>query len=268
MKSVFYFLISTFYFGIASTNLAQRPANTQSSPKLSLPSRFTGTWKRVNGDETVTLSVNPDAVDGDGVVITNSSGAIGTGILKGEKILYTGATDTDEGKTKVAGVYVVSPDGISLIKLRKIIYNDRTEEETTEYDRVSPIMLPGPATPPPLLARAEDGGSTTTGAPKPSGTPVRSEPFVGTWRPADDSAKVTITVNGRNAILKYSGGSRQGGTIRGNKLECETESNADGLKSTDVFEMSSNGRTLIRRRTLQSHSGETGNETLTYNRAE
>ena len=263
MRSVF--LTSSFCLALALTALAQRPPNPQSSPKLSLPQRFTGTWQRENSDETITLSVNPDAVDGDACVITNSNGVVGSGILKGEKILYTGAMETEEGRARVAGAYMVSPDGSSLIKLRKILHNDRTEEETVTYVRVSPppsMTTPVP-TPPPLLAAPEGENQ----AAKPSAPSTPSVPFVGTWRPADDSAKVTISISGRNATIKYAGGPRETGTVRANKIECDP-STIDGMKATDIFEMSSNGRTLIRRRTLESRSGQTGNETLTYNRGE
>jgi uncharacterized protein (DUF2147 family) len=234
--------------------------------QLTLAQRFTGTWKRDDGDETVTLSVNHDAVDGDAVVITNSDGAIGSGILKGDKILYTGALEAEGGgRAKVAGAYMVSPDGTSLIKLRKIILVDGTKEDTATYSRVTPpvaMSTPVP-TPPPLLAAREDETSPA----KPAAPATPTTPFVGTWRAADGSAKVTISLNGKSATIKYPSGPRETGTMRGNKIECEPTT-TDGMKTTDIFEMSSNGRTLIRRRILQSAKGETGTETLTYNRGD
>ncbi len=249
--------------------------NILAQNKLSLSARFTGTWKRDDGDETVTLKVNPDAVDGDAVIITNSNGVVGTGILKGERIVYTGAIEAEGGaKAKVAGAYMVSPDASSLIKLRKIILLNGTKDDTVTYVRVTPIVsaTPVPAIPPPLIARPEDENKETTAAqPAASATatiPVGSSTFSGNWKPADDSAKLGITINGHNVSLKYSPGPRESGTIRASKIECEPLTSGDGTSDTDTFEMSPNGRTLIRRRTVQSPKGETAHETLTYSRTE
>lgn len=246
--------------GVAShvDALAQQPTN------LSLPARFTGTWHREDGDEMVTLSVNPDAIEGDAVVISNSNGLISHGILKGDRIIDTDAVDTNEGKMTVAGAYMVSPDATSLVKLRQLIYPDRTEEEIITYFRVTPppAMSPQPATPPPLLAAPDDQSSPA----KPAATAAPSSPFAGTWRPADDSAKLTISVTGQNAVLKYSTGTRESGGIQAGKVE--TQSKDGGMKSTDVFEISSNGHTLIRRRTLEAPNGQTAHETLTYSRSD
>jgi hypothetical protein len=220
------------------------------------PSAFNGVWQRENSDDTVTIYVT-----GDTVIITNSAGGAARVPLNGDKIEYSGTVNTaDEGKTKTTGTYEISADGNSLIKRRQIYYSTGTEEETVKYTRApSSSATPTPAPiPTPLV----------TPTPTPTLTPARSSPFIGVWRPADDSGRLTITVNGRNAVLKYSAGSRDSGTIQGRKLECESVSESGGTKSSDTFEMSSNGRTLIRRRTLQSPKGEIGHETLTYDRVE
>lgn len=212
----------------------------------SSPSPFNGAWQREGGEETMTLSI-----DGEAAVITNSNGASGRGTFNGETIEYRGQIKADEGLVKTVGTFKLGADGNSLIKHREIYYASGTEEETATYTRVpTPTPTPTP---------------TATPTPTPTPTPI---PFIGVWRPADDSAKLTITVSGRNTVLKYSEGSRDSGTIRGNKIECQSVSETDGVKSTDIFEMSSNGRTLIRRRTIQSPKGEIGHETLTYDRAE
>ena len=230
---------------LAGTALGQ---STESSP-----SPFNGVWQRENSEDTVTIYVT-----GDTVIITNSAGGAGGGTLNGDKIEYSGMVKTDEGKTKTTGTYELSTDGNFLIKRRQIYYSTGTEEETIKYTRAgTPSPTPSPIpTPTPIVT------------PTPTPTPARSSPFIGVWRPADDSAKLTITVSGRNAVIKYSAGSRDTGTIRGSKLECESVSESNGVKSSDTFEMSPNGRTLIRRRTLQSLKGEIGHETLTYSRLE
>ena len=251
-------LIALVVIGILDPFLAQSPP--------SLASRFTGVWKREDNDDTVTLSVDPDAGDGDAVVMTSSNGAIGNGTLKGDKIVYSGAFGTDAGEVKVAATFVVSADGSSMINHLKIVDGDGVADTDIIYTRLSALLPMPSATVPPLLAAASPESRSEAAKPKP--TAAESSPFAGTWRPADDSAKLTITVNGRNAVLKYSSGSRDSGTIRGNKIESKTVTTSDRIKSTDVFEMSSNGRTLIRRRALESPKGETGHETLTYNRAE
>ena len=222
------------------------------SQVLDPSSAFNGTWQREDGQETTTISI-----DGETAVITNSDGGSGRGMFDGETIKFIGQIKTDEGMVKTVGIFQLGPDGNSLIKHREIHYAAGTREETATYTRVastSSTLTPAPTSTP-----------FATSTPVPTPTPI---PFVGVWRPADDSSKVTITVSGRNAALKYSEGPRDTGTMRGNKIETDTATQSDGIKTTDIFEMSSNGRTLIRRRTLQSPKGEIGHETLTYNRVE
>jgi len=209
---------------------------------------FNGTWQREDGQDTITLSIK-----GDIAIMTNSNGASGRAVFNGDTIEYTGKIQTDEGLVKSVGTFKLSPDGSSLIKHREIYYASGTKEETSTYTRVaspSPTFTPTP---------------TPTPTPKPTPKPI---PFVGLWHPADDSSTVTITIAGRTATLKYSDGSRDSGSVGGNKIETEPATQSGGIKRIDIFEMSSNGRTLIRRRTLQSPKGEIGHETLTYNRAE
>jgi hypothetical protein len=238
------------FLAIAATALF---GNALGQSNNSSPSAFNGVWKNVDSDDSVTI-----IVEGDTAVIHTSKGGSGGGRFDGEKIEYSGMVQTDEGKVKTVGTYELGADNNSLIKRREIYYASGTEEETTTYTRASSSS----PTPTPTQA------STPIPTPTPTLTPTRSSPFSGVWRPADDSAKLTITVSGRNAVMKYSAGSRDTGTIRGSKLESESVSESDGTKSSDIFEMSSNGRTLIRRRTLQSPKGEIGHETLTYDRVE
>lgn len=211
---------------------------------------FNGTWEREDHADTITIVIN-----GDTATITNSNGGSGPGKFNGDTIEFTGGIKTDEGRVKTVGVFQLGPDGNSLIKRRQIYYASGTREETSTYTRVAsaPVTFTPTPTPTPL--------ATAT----PTPTPI---PFVGLWRPADDSSKLTITISGRNAVLKYAEGSRYSGTIRNSKIETEPATQSDGIKTTDIFEMSSSGQTLIRRRTLQSPKGEIGHETLTYNRVE
>lgn len=229
-------------------------ASTDSSP-------FNGTWKREDTDDTVTIYVT-----GDTAIVTTSGGGRGTGLFDGQSILYSGTVETEEGPVKTLGTYQLSADGKSLTKHREIYYAAGKQEEDLEYTRVNSDSSSPPASSTSKSTPASLPASRMTPAPTATPKPISSEPFVGTWRPADDSAKLTITLSGRNATLKYSSGSRETGTVRGTKLECDTMTSNDGIKSTDHFEMSANGRTLIRRRTVESSRGQTGHETLTYNR--
>lgn len=249
MRSVFYFLLPTFYLLVANA-LCQSPG----SPALA----FNGTWKNVETGDTITIQIT-----GGTAQITTSGGGHGEGLFGGSSILYSGQVDTDQGKVKTLGTYELD-DPNTLIKHREIYYDAGTQEETVRYQRVTPgssIAKPTAKSTP-----EQNAAPIASATPKPTRPPPTG--FGGTWRPADDSARLTITVNGSNAFLKYSPGSRDSGTIRAGKIECQGLSRGDGIKSTDVFEMSGNGRTLIRRRTLESAKGEVGHETLTYNRAE
>ena len=233
------------FLGIAATALLSGNALSQ---VLDPSFAFNGTWQREDHADIVTISIS-----GDTAIITNSNGGAGPAKFNGVTIEYSGKVKTDEGMVKTVGTFGLGADGNSLIKRRQIYYASGPQEETSTYTRVSSAPLAFTPTPTPL--------PTST----PTPTPI---PFVGVWRPADDSAKLTITLSGRAAALKYSEGSRDSGTIRGNKIECESARTSDGIKTTDIFEMSSNGRTLIRRRTLQSPKGEIGHETLTYDQGE
>jgi hypothetical protein len=230
--------------GLVGTALAQYDES---------PSAFNGVWRNADSDETLTI-----IIEGTTAFIRNSNNARGTGTFNGETIEYSGKVKTDEGLVQTVGTFKLGDDNNSLIKRRQIQYASGTVEETTNYTRVVSSSSTSTST------------STPTATPIPSPTPTHtpSSPFAGVWAPADDSSKLTITVSGRNAILKYSRGSRDTGTVRGTKIECQSTSTSDGIQSTDVFEMSSNSRTLIRRRTLESPKGEIGHETLTYNRTE
>jgi hypothetical protein len=242
---------------IAATSLVSAAVSSFAAPlgqSDNPPSAFNGVWKREDGDDTITI-----IVEGGNAYINTSAGAHGIATFKGDTIEYTGQAKTDDGLLKTAGIYEVSPDGNKLAKHRQIYSADGTQEETVTYTRVR-SSAPSTST--------SSSSASPTPVPTATPAPAASLPFVGVWHPADDSPKLTVTVNGRSAILKYTDGSRDSGTIRGNKLECATHSKTDGLKSTDQFEMSSNGRTLIRRRTLQSPTGETGHETLTFNRSD
>src|ERR1051326_2156624 len=190
MRSVFFFLIPTFYFLVADAAFAQSPNSS--------PPPFNGTWKNVETDETITIQITGGAVQ-----ITTSGGGHGEGLFDGKSILYSGNVKTDEGLVKTLGTYELD-DPNTLIKHREIYYDAGVEEETVRYKRVTPgsSNVTAKSTPAPVQSAAP----TASSAPKPTRTP--STGFGGTWRPADDSAKLTITVNGSNAFLKYSPGSR------------------------------------------------------------
>jgi hypothetical protein len=94
--------------------------------------------------------------------------------------------------------------------------------------------------------------------------------LAGTWNRTDRAETMTITLSGRNAVITYSKGSPDAGTVVGNNLSYEGVTKmSDGalLKSTGTMQLSGDGNTLIKRQTIYYPNGSTRTQDILYTRA-
>jgi hypothetical protein len=94
--------------------------------------------------------------------------------------------------------------------------------------------------------------------------------FAGTWKRTDRAETMTITLNGGNAVLTYSKGSPDAGTVLGSYLSYEgVIKMADGvlLKSTGKIQLTADGGTLIKHQTVYYPTGATKTSDILYTRA-
>lgn len=93
--------------------------------------------------------------------------------------------------------------------------------------------------------------------------------FAGTWKRTDHPETMTITLNGGNAVLTYSKGSPDAGTVLGSYLSYEgVIKMSDGvlLKSTGKIQLSADGNTLIKQQTIYYPTGATKTSDILYTR--
>jgi hypothetical protein len=210
-------------------------------------SSFDGTWRRDDGSETMTISVH-----GNNAIISYSSGSPDSGTINGNMIDYQGVMKTNGQLVKTTGTLELQQDGNTIVKRRAVYYPDGLKTEGFSFIRVS-------------SGGANSSESSVSGS--------SSSSFGGNWRlDADRSHMLTISVHGRDAVMNYSRGTPDSGTVRGNVIEFQGVSprNVNGemklLKATGTIEITSNGNTLILRESIDYPNNETRSEEHTYSR--
>jgi hypothetical protein len=205
-----------------------------------------GSWQMSDGSSTISISLN-----GNNAIINYSNGSPDSGTVDGNTISYQGVSKQNGQLYKTTGTLELSADGNSIIKRQAVYYPNGIKTNGFTYIRQSSS---------PSVSFSSSSSSS-------------SSSVAGIWQADNNPGQVlTITVNGRDAVMNYSIGTPDSGTIRNGRIEFQGVARRDvngqrvNLKTTGTIETTSNGRTLLVRQAVNYSNGDIKTETRTYTR--